>query len=79
MVLCSIILADKPIKWDLKNDVKMVVMLVISKEVSESYASIFGDLYDVTKEKRNVDMLVKQKSFADFVGILEQIMGKEEV
>ncbi|QIB26633.1 PTS sugar transporter subunit IIA [Caloranaerobacter azorensis] len=57
---------NKPIVWDKDNKVQLVMVLSISKNISDKFNDLFSTLYKVTKSPLSVVKLIKQKDFDNF-------------
>ncbi len=57
---------NKPIVWDKDNKVQLVMVLSISKNISDRFNDLFSTLYKVTKSPLSVVKLIKQKDFDNF-------------
>ncbi|WIF95215.1 BglG family transcription antiterminator [Caminicella sporogenes] len=57
---------NKPIVWDKDKKVQLIMILSISKNISDRFNDLFSSLYQVTKSPLSVVELIKQKDFDRF-------------
>lgn len=64
-----ILINKKPIKWEQEN-VRLVILMSIEKELYVEFESIFENLYSLLDDEERVSKLMNVKSYRDFIKLL---------
>lgn len=63
----SILILDRPVKWDEASMVQVVFLLNIEKEKGSLWETVFLKLYHYIKEQNGIQSLLQQKSYEKFL------------
>lgn len=72
--MISIRILKKPLVYQGK-DVKMIFMICLKKDLIEMYKTITRKLYQLMKEPKYIEKMVKVRSFEEMVAVLKEMGG----
>ncbi|WP_373893790.1 transcription antiterminator [Virgibacillus sp. CBA3643] len=70
--ICTALL-NEPVKWSSHEEVKLVIIIVLDRNLQSKFQEIFETLYDIIQSPDNVQNISRMQNFSEFIEYIESI------